>query len=301
MKRVLVTGATGFIGRHCLPLLIDQGYEVHAFARETPACVPAVVWHRGDLLAPGAPSSLIEAVRPTHLLHLAWCASPNDYLTNPSNLRWTVATAELAEAFVAAGGDRFVGAGTCAEYAPSATPCHERDTPAQPASIYGQAKVAAFERLSELAADAKLSFAWGRIFFPYGPYQAPERLIPAVITSLLRGDPMACTAGDLIRDFIHVRDAAEALVAMLSGGIGGACNIGSGARVSVREMVTSLARIADGRSPVRFGVRSLSRGETAPIVADTRRIREELGWRPRIGLEDGLLATVEWWRRRLAA
>jgi nucleoside-diphosphate-sugar epimerase len=246
------------------------------------------------------PSSLIKAARPTHLLHLAWCADPNDYLTNPANVSWTAATAELAEAFAASGGERFVGAGTCAEYGRSAVPCHERETALRPESLYGESKVAAFGQLSAVASDARLSFAWARIFSTYGPYQASERLIPAVILALLRGSPVDCTAGGQLRDFVHVQDTAAALIGMLQSDITGACNIGSGTGASVREIVMLLARTVGSGSPLRFGAKRLPFDEPAAMVADTRRLRDELGWRPRIALEEGLTSTVEWWRGQVA-
>lgn len=299
MKRVLVTGATGFIGRNILPLLLAQGYKVHAIAREVGIGSAAITWHQADLLEPGAPSALIKTVRPSHLLHLAWCAGPRDYLTNPANLRWTAATEDLAGAFAMAGGERLVAAGTCAEYASSADTCDERETPLQPSSLYGQAKVAAFERLSALATDVRLSFAWGRIFFPYGPWQAPERLIPTVIVALIRGDRFDCTAGDRVLDFIHVRDVAEAFVAMLGSTTSGAFNVGSGSGVSVRKLTGYLSEIVGSGPVVRFNPKPQGLADPAAIVANTRRLREKLGWSPRISLQEGLTATVDWWRERI--
>jgi nucleoside-diphosphate-sugar epimerase len=188
MKRVLITGATGFIGRHCVPLLIERGVEVHAVVRTSHVNCPGTMWHHGDILEIGAPTALVKAVRPTHILHLAWCTSPRDYLTNLVNSRWAAATVKLAEAFIATGGERFVGVGSCAEYTLTPASADGADTQRWPASLYGEAKAEAFERLSDLAAKNEFSFAWARIFFPYGAYQAPERLIPSVIRALVRGD-----------------------------------------------------------------------------------------------------------------
>ena len=299
MKRVLITGATGFIGRHCLPRLIERGVEVHAVVRLAHANYPGIMWHLGDILEIGTPAALVKAVRPTHILHLAWCTSPRDYLTNPVNSRWAAATAELAEAFIGAGGERFVGAGSCAEYALTPATADGGDKLRGPASLYGMAKAGAFERLTELAAKDDFSFAWARIFFPYGPYQAPERLIPSVIMALLRGNPVDCTSGEQLHDFIHVHGAAEALVAILVSDVRGAFDIGSGSGTSVRHVVTVLERIVGGRSRVRFGAKPQPVDESAAAVADTRRLRDELGWRPRIGLEEGLAATIAWWRDAL--
>src|SRR5215510_11521173 len=114
MKRVLVTGAGGFIGRACIGPLVDRGFEVHAVAR-TPAvdADTRATWHHHDLLTSGEPARLVDAVRPTHLLHMAWYAVPAKYWTARENVDWAAASVSLARAFGHAGGVRFVGAGTC--------------------------------------------------------------------------------------------------------------------------------------------------------------------------------------------
>jgi nucleoside-diphosphate-sugar epimerase len=104
-KRVLVTGGSGFIGRHMAPHLEALGYEVHAVG------YPAV-----DLLDDDSRRSLLETLRPTHLVHLAWHVPPGKYLSSTENVRWVQASLGLLMEFAAAGGQRVVGAGTCAEY-----------------------------------------------------------------------------------------------------------------------------------------------------------------------------------------
>ena len=116
MKRVVVTGARGFVGRHCLPLLLARGYEVHAVStRPGPTADDDVRWHQVDLLDGAAAPALIDAVHPSHLLHLAWCTDHGAYWTSPQNLQWVETTLALARAFSRTG-RRIVMAGTCAEY-----------------------------------------------------------------------------------------------------------------------------------------------------------------------------------------
>jgi nucleoside-diphosphate-sugar epimerase len=221
---------------------------------------------------------------------------PGDYLTNPANSQWARATVEMAEAFMLGGGKRLVAAGSCAEYGRSIIPCHERATPLSAANLYSKGKVAAFERLSELADHSGLSFAWGRIFFPYGPYQASQRLIPAVIASLLKDQPLECEAGKSLRDFIHVADVATAFAALLDGELRGACNIGSGRGVSIHDLINLIARKLGREALLHFNASSRSSDEPFAIVADVRRLRDEAGWLPTVSLEEGLAATVQWWR-----
>ena len=131
MKRVLVTGASGFIGRFSLEPLAARGFDVHAVSSRLPAGPrgPAT-WHQHDLLADGEAARAIEIVRPTHVLHLAWYAAPRAFWTAPENLDWVRASVALVRAFERAGGERFVGAGSGAEYAPSPADCDERTTSA---------------------------------------------------------------------------------------------------------------------------------------------------------------------------
>src|SRR5262249_16760441 len=113
--KVVVTGASGFIGRHSLPALVARGHEVHAMARRA-LQLPRLPAHVCDLLDPHATAALIARVRPTHLLHFAWYAVPGKYWTAPENLDWVAATLHLLRGFAASGGQRVVMAGTCAEY-----------------------------------------------------------------------------------------------------------------------------------------------------------------------------------------
>jgi nucleoside-diphosphate-sugar epimerase len=287
MKRVLVTGARGFLGAHCLQALAARGWsDVHAVSRAT--C---------DLFDPGAVRKLLQATRPSHALHLAWDTTPGKYWTSPDNQRWLAASETLLEEFAAAGGRRFVAAGTCAEYEWSGGKCSEKSTPLKPASPYGAAKHALQEVLARRAPALGVSAAWGRVFFPYGPGERPERLVAYVIRSLLAGRPADCTSGEHRRDFIYAGDAGDAFAALLGSDLTGPVNVGTGEAVAVKDVVLQAARQAGRADLVRLGVRPLAAGEPAELFADLSRLQGELGWRARTSLEQGLAACVDHWRR----
>ncbi len=297
MSRVLVTGATGFIGRHTLSRLAERGFEVHAVARSAPPDGSEATWHTTDLLARGAAERLVRAIRPSHLLHLAWFATPGEFWSSPENHRWVEASTNLIREFAAAGGNRVVVAGTCAEYDWSSGLCVEGETRLEPATLYGRCKQTLHERTEQLAREAGIADAWGRIFFVYGPHEHPSRLVASVIRSLLRGEEARCSHGQQVRDFLHVVDVADAFVALVDSDAAGPVNIASGSPKRLRDLVELVADEVGCRDLLRFGAVPTPPGEPPVLVADVRRLGEELGWVPRLSLEEGVAQTVEWWRR----
>jgi nucleoside-diphosphate-sugar epimerase len=282
LKRVLVTGATGFVGRQSLAPLAARGYEVHAVGRQ-----------EADLLDPGAAARLIDELRPTHLLHFAWYAEPGAFWESAENARWLAASVRLLEAFAASGGTRATVAGTCAEYDwRGGGLLSERSTLLAPRTAYGEAKNA----LHDAAERMSVSLAWGRIFFLYGPHEDERRLVASVTRALLAGLPARTTHGRQVRDFLHVADVGDAFAALLDSEVEGAVNVASGEGVPVSDVVQRLATLAGRPDLVELGAIEAPRDEPPLLVADVGRLRDEVGWRPARSLDDGLRETVEWWR-----
>lgn len=294
MTRLLITGVTGFLGVPCVARAVRE-FEVHATARANHEPLAGARFHQCDLFDVHQVNELLAAVRPTHLLHLAWIATPGVYWTAPENYGWVTASKHLLTAFARNGGTRAVIAGTCAEYDwTTAGLCHEIATPTRPATVYGQCK----NELREWAQYCDVSVAWARLFFLYGPREHPARLVPSVARALLAGEVAECSAGTQRRDFLHTDDVADALVTLLQSDLTGPVNVGSGEAVAVRTVIELVARACGRPDLVRLGARPTPPADPPLLVADVTRLRDELGWRPRVQLDEGLRETVNWWRER---
>ena len=298
----MVTGASGFIGRWTLQPLVDRGFEVHALhQRGAPLLVDGVKWHHVDLLAPNEAARVISGLRPSHLLHLAWYAVHRQFWTSAENLRWVGASVELLRAFRDAGGVRMVTAGTCAEYDARHGWCSENVTPLGPGSLYGAAKDSLRRLVEAFSQQEHISWAWGRVFHLFGPHETSTRLVPSVVHAMLRGHPTQCSDGTQVRDFMHVKDVACAFAALLDSSVEGAVNIASGESHSLRELVELVAQEVGTPHLARFGALPTPPGDPPFLVADARRLRQELNFRPTHTLATGVADVVNWWRGELAA
>jgi nucleoside-diphosphate-sugar epimerase len=299
VSRVLLTGATGFVGRQALNAFADAGHEVHAVARRRGPERDGVAWHEGDLLES---VDIVGEVRPEVLVHLAWYAAHGSFWTSLENVRWVESSLSLLRAFAESGGRRAVVAGTCAEYHwGGESNLSERDSALGPSTLYGICKDA-LRRIAEAqAAGSSFELAWARLFFLYGPHEDPARLVPGVVRALLAGERAATTSGDQVRDFMHVHDVADALVALVRSGVTGPVNVASGEPASVADIVEELGALTGAAELIDRGARPTPPGEAARIVADVDRLEREVGFRPAISLREGLRSTVEWWRGEMQA
>ncbi len=315
-RRVLVTGASGFLGRTVVTRLLETGWTVDALtsAVSVGRAAPdleheALRWHEADLLDASSVDGLVGKLEATFLMHLAWVRARPIY-NSPDNLRWVAASAHLLEAFLQNGGRRTVFAGSSAEYDWSAGVCREKSTPLAGGGVYGASKRALAELFQgqfeahnngESPSGVGASGAWARIFFLFGPHEAESRLVAAVAKALITGEPVRCSDGTQVRDYMYVEDAADALVSLLASDVSGPINIASGEGIRVRDLVLELAeRVGDGAERIEWGAAGQSSEEAPLVVADVGRLRDELGWQPSVGRSRGLDRTLAWWRERLA-
>lgn len=298
MKRVLITGADGFIGGHCLRRLRVLADDLHAATiNEISRYGPGDVhWHQVDLLDREQLTGLFETVRPTHLLHLGWHVETGMQLNAHENFNWVKSGIDLLELFHHNGGQRVVVSGSCAEYDWRYAFLSEQLTPALPTSLYGSTKHALQTLFAAYSRVHALSYAWARIFFTFGPYEKPNRLVPSVIRSLLQRKEAQCSHGEQIRDYLYVIDVADALVTLLDSSLEGPINIGSGEPIKIKQMVWWIADImGKKRDLIRLGAIPHAEGEPPVIIADVNRLKNELKWQPKYDLKTALAESISWW------
>lgn len=254
---VTLTGATGFVGRQILCTLLERGCSVRVLVRD-PSRLPDIgagdaleVVQTPDLFAE-ATGRLEELLEGTEtLVHAAWYAEPGEYLTSPMNLACLTGTLNLARAFAAVGGKRFVGIGTCAEY-DSAAGLMTTDTPLAPTTLYAACKASAFQVLRHFLAAEGLGFAWCRVFYLYGEGEDERRLVPYIRRQLEAGQEVL-VRGDQVRDFLDVKEAARMIADVSLGQQQGAVNICSGEAVTVRQLAERIADECGRRELLRIG------------------------------------------------
>ena len=296
MKRVVVTGANGFIGKYTLKFLVKAGFEVCALRfRGEELQVEGVNWYTVDLMDFSAVNVLLEQLEATHLLHLAWYTEHGKFWHATENLQWVACSLNLVKCFVKHGGQRVVMAGSCAEYDWSSSHCSEQETECRPSTLYGVCKNSLRQISQAFCEQNNISFAWGRIFFLYGPGEVKNRFVPEVINSLLLQEKARCSDGEKIRDFMYVEDVASAFTSLLASDLNGAVNIASGESVTLKKIGELILNQIGGNGKLDFGALVNREGEPLILTADIKRLCDELGWRPTYSLDKGLEKTIDWW------
>jgi nucleoside-diphosphate-sugar epimerase len=287
MKRVLVTGARGFLGGAAARLLKARGWDVVGVSSSE-----AGGYLQADLLDETVVRAMIHDVKPSYLLHAAWLPIHGDVMRSPKNLMWLKASVALVHAFHEEGGRRAAVVGTSAEYDWSNGMCRNNITPMRPASVYGACKHALHIALEAYARVAELGFVWPRVFDVYGPREHDTRLVASVMRSLMNGQFAECTHGMQLRDYLYVDDVARGLVAALESEYNGAVDLAGGSGVRVRDVVLQIARELGREDLVRFGVRPPPVHDVPVVIGDGTEAAALLGWKPTYSLEAGIAATI---------
>jgi nucleoside-diphosphate-sugar epimerase len=299
-----VTGAGGWLGSHVVRWLVARpDPKPTVFAMVRPRSDPwrledvkdSITLVECDLDDRSQVDARLAATRPDVCFHFAWYAVPGLYLHGVANLDAMQASLFLAQRLASLKCRRFVGVGTCFEYAMRRERLAESD-PTEPRSLYAASKLA-FRLLLEQIAQAKdMRWLWARVFYQFGPYEDARRLVPTVIRALLAGQEARLTSGEQQRDFLHVEDVASAIGTAGQSEVDGVVNIGSGEPVRVADLAMKIGAMIGRPALVRLGARPNDPNDPAFVCADPSRLRST-GWRPTYNLDTGLANTIEWFRQ----
>ena len=301
--RVLVTGGTGFMGRHLVRALHARGDEVVVVGRRAhPGQVPglpAEITYRAGDVGSAWFDALVGEMRPERVFHLA---SAVDVSRDLDAIELQVGATQMtavhvARACLAHGVGRLVHVGTCEEYGNGPAPFRETQDPA-PVSPYSAAKVAATAFVRMLCSSFGLRAVIVRPFLTYGPEQESNLLIPALIRSALAGHDFPMTGGEQTREFNYVDDiVAGFLRAADAPGVEGlTINLGCAEPRRIRDVAQLVLDLMGNPVRAEFGRLPYRPGETWEFYCDNTRARELLGWRPTVSLQDGLQRTIAWHR-----
>jgi nucleoside-diphosphate-sugar epimerase len=212
-----------------------------------------------DLFASQELDKYLEKIQPDLCVHLAWYAEPGKYLNSLENLRFLCASLQFATRLANLGCRRFIGTGSCAEYAP-VPDCLFESSPTLSRSLYGASKLGLYLTLEQLSKLTGMEFSWARIFYLYGPFEDERRLLPS---------------------------------------LQGPINIGSGRPTAVGDIAIKAGDILGRRELIKLSALPSGESVPMPVYANNARLMDNTTWTPHYSLEEGLRQAVDWWKARL--
>lgn len=299
-KRVVVSGANGFIGAHLVAALENEGAEVFALVRRHSDLTRLVKLDTRankinvDLLDHKKARGKLTAIEPHYVFHTA---VSRDYGNWREILDMNgAATLNLLHACLSPSLQKFVHCGSSLEYGAIKAPFRESDA-IRPNSLFGASKAAAALQLQQLAISKDLPVVILRLFHVYGPMENEHRLVPTAVRSFLTNSAMTLTKPGYYHDFVYVGDVIKAcLMAAAKTGLSGQLfNIASGKPVSNEAIVALISNITGKQIAIKTGEFMPREWDKANWYADISKAQKQLGWRPDTSLEQGLQKCVTWY------
>ncbi len=285
-KTVLLTGATGLIGKETLAPLLSRGFKVNALTIDDTNPDVDVNWIKANLFDSSEVNRRIQEIKPSHLLNMAWATTGN-YLTSDVNYAFLSAGINLVRSFVRNGGQRLVCVGSCLEYKFKDEPIKECDGLDCDKNAYVFCKDALHKTAERICREAGTSFGYARIFYTFGRNEDPRRLAGAIVSKLSKGERVTITGGPLLRDYMYAKDIAAALVALLDSNVEGSVNLATGKAISIQDLATDLAT-PFGKTHLLDFQPNIS-GQPPIIVANNTRLRDEVAFTPTFSMQDAAI------------
>jgi len=302
LKKILVTGANGYIGSHVIKLLIEKDYEIHAISRfiKEDNIQNNIYWHKIDILKTNDIEDLMYRVKPTFLIHLAWKIGSGLKHESNENHDWLEESKTLVSSFYKSGGKRILVSGTCAEYDWKHENLTENITPLNPLTNYGKVKNKFFNFLDSYCSVNNYSFIWPRIFFSFGPNQNENSLVPFVIKKLMNNKVVNTTEAQQKYDYLYIEDIALAIVLLLESNYDGAVNISSGKTTKLKKIINTIAEHFYKKDLIQFGAVPYAKNTSMNLVGNNNILKIETGWTPRFTIKEGLSKTIEHYKKEFS-
>ncbi len=306
--RAIVTGATGFVGANLARRLLKDGHEVHLFLRSgyTRWRIDEIRDHVQirliDINDSERLAQTVKEIRPDWIFHLAaYGAYPSQVDVQRILQTNILGTVNLVQACLKAGFDTFVNTGSSSEYGFKDHAPSENELPA-PNSHYAVAKVSATMFCQFTARNQKVRIPTLRLYSAYGPFEEPTRLLPRLIALGIKGSLPPLADPSIARDFVYVDDVLDAYLMAANRkdqALDAVYNVGSGTQTSLKQVVDVARRVLNIKTEPVWGTMKQRTWDTNVWVADSRKIRQQLGWQPHYDFESGFVRTVKWFRENL--
>lgn len=275
-KKILVTGATGLIGKELVSPLKDLGFEIYAITIDENNPDNGVHWLKGSLFDFEFIKNIMAEVKPQYLLNMAW-ATTGDYLQSDINYKFLSAGIELLKHFKDNGGKRAVYAGTCFEYDFKDEPLKESDKLAPDKTVYTFCKNKLHEIAEYFCKTHNISFGYGRIFYVYGRNENKTRLTGMIIDKLSRNEEVIIKSGALKKDYMYAKDIAGAFAKFIDSSVEGSVNICTGKAVSIKDFALTIAKELGKEHLVIF--KDEETNQPPIIVGDNSRLLNDIGYK----------------------
>lgn len=303
--RILLTGASGFLGSHLGRELIRLGAKLHLLDRPGTADFrirdykDQVVFHELDLTDADLLRKTILEIKPEKIFHLASVTNVERSLDKSVEITANnlLGTLNLIKSLDGMSYQCLINTGTCEEYGDNPVPFHEEQN-VNPVSPYSAAKASSTIFCQMYYKTLGLPIVTVRPFLTYGPYQDPKMLIPRTIMAALRGESFKMTGGKQTREFNYVSDIVDGFIksATTPEAIGQVINIGNGIEYPIREVVELILNKMDARIRPEIGSLPYRAGETWHFYCSNKKAKKILGWKPEVSLERGIEKTIAWYR-----
>ena len=305
MKRVIITGGTGFVGANLVRRLLHDGHEVHLLVR------PGYTWWRIESIQSdlhlhevilgdeAGLTKVVGRIQPDWVFHLAvygaYSSQTDLHQMIQTNINGLI---NLLKACTKSGFESFINTGSSSEYGSKYRPMSEDDL-LEPNTYYGITKAAQTLFCQHWAREKTVPIVTLRLFSPYGYYEEPDRFIPTLINSCLGGKDLSLVSSETARDFIFIDDVVDSYliatsrVTDLSDQI---INIGGGEQHTIKEVVSLALKITNTKVSAKWGAMPDRSFDTDIWQADISRAKRLLKWQPKFNLEGGLRKTVDWFK-----